>query len=106
MDDILCPYCGEEQQIDHDDGYGYAEDELYTQECRDCNKIFIYKTSITYYYEGMIAPCLNGGKHDWEQMVGAPREYFIGKFRCTYCDEEESRDEKGRQKALNKMLEK
>jgi len=27
MDDVDCPYCGESQEICHDDGFGYSEDE-------------------------------------------------------------------------------
>ena len=25
METVKCPYCGEEQYIDHEDGYGYEE---------------------------------------------------------------------------------
>lgn len=28
MNDVNCPYCGAKQEINHDDGYGYAEGEV------------------------------------------------------------------------------
>ena len=102
-DDVKCPYCSEGQKINHDDGYGYEEDEVYTQECGNCDKTFTYQTSTSFDYDVEKAPCLNGGKHNWKKMSGAPREYFIGMFRCTYCNEEESRDPEGRKKALNEL---
>ena len=49
--DCYCPYCGKGQEICHDDGYGYAEDKDYEQECADCEKTFLYTTSIHFHYE-------------------------------------------------------
>jgi glutaredoxin len=31
--DIECPYCEKQQEIDHDDGYGYDEDQAHKQTC-------------------------------------------------------------------------
>lgn len=86
--DVDCPYCEMGQEINHDDGVGYEEGILYTQSCRDCDKIFTYTTSISFYHEANKADCLNGGEHKLKQIHGLPREYFIGKFRCEDCDEE------------------
>jgi len=86
--DIDCPYCGEGNEINHDDGYGYEENKTHEQECSHCGKIFVYTTSINFHYEPEQAPCKNGGEHDWEQMHGAPEEYFKNRQRCSYCDEE------------------
>lgn len=80
-----CPYCGEEQKIDHDDGYGYEEDEVYKQECADCEKTFIYTTSISFHYSTEKAECLNGGEHDYRINRNAP--YNTARMICTHCDE-------------------
>ena len=82
--DIKCPYCGHEQDINHDDGYGYAEDETFEQECHQCEKIFAYTTEITFYHTAHKAPCMNGQPCNWKFRVAHPvdcSEYF-----CTYCD--------------------
>ena len=36
-------------------------------------------------YEAQQAPCLNGGEHEFEQMAGAPKAYFVGRKRCVVC---------------------
>lgn len=51
MSDVKCPHCGEEQEICHDDGAGYEEDVNHEQHCRDCNKPFIFTTSVSYSYD-------------------------------------------------------
>ncbi len=85
-DDIICPYCNAEQEINHDDGYGFTEDEKYQQDCIVCEKIFTYTTSIIYYYDAKEADCLNGAKHDFKPTHTYPKEYT--KMRCSMCDEE------------------
>ena len=63
--DVDCPYCGEGQEICHDDGYGYEEDEVFEQECSGCDKIFVFTTSISFYYEARQAACKNDdGEHE------------------------------------------
>lgn len=85
--DIECPYCNRGQEINHDDGYGYAEDRTHQQQCNHCDKIFVYTTSISYYYEPYVAPCLNKeSDHDWKPIVVSPKRYT--RMRCGYCDEE------------------
>ena len=88
MNDVNCPYCGADQEISHDDGYGYEEDGLYEQECGECEKIFTYTTYIHLSYTTRKADCLNDGEHDWKAMIGAPAEYFEGRERCSQCNEE------------------
>jgi len=44
--DTKCPYCGEGQDINPDDGYGYDGSETYQQECLHCEKTFTFTTSI------------------------------------------------------------
>lgn len=85
MDDVECPYCETFQEINHDDGYGYAENETHEQECSKCGKIFVYQTSIMYSYDVEICPCKNGEPHNLIDIKGCPSEYFVGKKTCTYC---------------------
>jgi hypothetical protein len=51
MSDVNCPYCGEGQEINHDDGYGYEEDRDFEQQCVSCDKTFKFTTGIIYSYE-------------------------------------------------------
>jgi len=85
QNDIECPYCGAEQNINHDDGYGYEEDKLHEQECPECDKIFTFSTSISFYYEAYKADCLNGAPHNFEPTATWPKEFTM--MACTTCDE-------------------
>lgn len=82
--DVECPYCGKEQDICHDDGYGYSEGEKHQQQCGYCNKTFVFETSISFYYDVEKADCLNGGEHDFKPTVTFPKEYT--KMQCSMCD--------------------
>lgn len=84
MADLECPYCGSEQEVCHDDGAGYAEDERHEQECSDCGKQYVFTTSISYYYEAEKADCLNGGAHVLMMSCTYPREY--SDMYCRDCE--------------------
>jgi transposase-like protein len=85
--DVECPYCNRGQEINHDDGYGYSEEETHQQRCNHCDRVFVYTTSISFYYEADIAPCLNKeSDHHWKPIVIAPKRYT--RMRCTHCDKE------------------
>jgi len=84
--DIQCPYCGMDQEINHDDGYGYEEDELHQQECRDCEKIFTFNTHISFNYDAHKAECLNYGEHEYQLTKTFPTEF--AQLRCTTCGHE------------------
>lgn len=85
MSDVECPYCGCGQEINHDDGYGYDEDELHQQECDSCSKVFTYTTAVLHLYEASKAPCLNGGNHEWNPTHTIPRWHT--KMECDHCGE-------------------
>ncbi len=85
MKDVECPYCGEWQEINHDDGYGYEENEVHEQCCDDCGKNFAFTTSIMFSYESSQADCMNGGEHNYRATHTHPKIYT--KMRCTDCDE-------------------
>ena len=61
--DVNARTAGNANEINHDDGYGYCEDEIYEQICCSCDKTFSYTTSIHFYYSAEKAPCLNHGGH-------------------------------------------
>jgi len=83
--DINCPYCDAELDINHDDGYGYGEDEVFQQECGNCLKSFIFTTSIIYSYNVEKADCLNGAEHRYKPTVTHPIEFT--RMRCEVCDQ-------------------
>ena len=84
--DTECPYCGEDVEINHDDGYGYSEDETHQQECGACGKTFTYTTMIHFSYSPSKADCLNGGEHDYRKTATYPPEF--ARLRCKMCDDE------------------
>lgn len=93
-----CPYCGEEVEINHDDGYGYSEDEVYQQECGYCDKTFVYTTYIHFSYNLHKADCLNGGEHKWKPSITFPKEYT--RMYCTECDESRGLTDSERQEIM------
>jgi hypothetical protein len=86
MKDVKCPYCDADQEINHDDGYGYSEDGEYQQQCSECDKYFVYTTSISFYYDVRQADCLNDGEHIWEKTKTFPPE--CSRLKCKTCGEE------------------
>lgn len=100
IEDVECPYCEKWNEIDHDDGYGYQEDEVFQQECRHCEKTFGYNTATIYHYTAIKMPCANGGKHELVDVVRYPKEFGVGKKRCVNCDEEIMVDKEASKKAI------
>lgn len=86
MADMNCPYCGADQEANHDDGAGYAEDVLHEHWCHACDKRFVFETFISLSYTAHKADCLNEAPHTWLVTKTWPREYR--RMRCTGCGEE------------------
>ena len=93
MTDIECPYCGNENDIDHDGEYGYEVDEIFKQECSECYEIFMFYTTISFSYDvHKSPPCVeDDDKHDMQ-----PNDFMINygykdAKRCAheYCDYED-----------------
>ena len=78
LSDIKCPYCGQEQEINHDDGYGYDEGEEHEQDCVECARPFKFFTSISYHYEVHCA-----GEHELEND---PAGSHPNLYNCAKCD--------------------
>ncbi len=80
--DVVCPYCGKRQKINHDDGYGYTEDEIHSQDCVHCDKSFYFTTIISCAYD---VYCCDD-EHDlvpygerWPDMYECSKCNFYGK---------------------------
>ncbi len=84
MKDIECPYCGEEQEVCHDDGQGYDEDVLHEMQCCKCDKNFTFTTWISFTYESYKADCLNGAEHKLNPTTAIPVEYT--RMQCENCE--------------------
>lgn len=84
MADLECPYCGAEQEVCHDDGFGYEEDRRHEMECSECEKTFVFTTMISFSYEAEKADCLNDGEHVLSMSATYPREY--SQMQCRDCD--------------------
>lgn len=85
-DDVQCPYCGVGNEICTDDGCGMDESKLEFQECRNCEKVFSFSTSIIFVYNAEKADCQNGADHHYKITSTSPREF--SRMRCTMCDKE------------------
>lgn len=85
METVKCPYCGEEQYIDHEDGYGYEENQTYNQTCCNCEKVFAYQTSIHFSYDVKKCGCMNGEDHKWKLTSTSPK--CASQMECTECGE-------------------
>jgi len=84
--DMQCPYCGADQEVNHDDGQGYAEDELHQHECSECEQYFVFTTAISFHYSPHEAECLNTGEHKYKATKTIPHRYT--KMRCVDCGDE------------------
>ena len=86
MNDIECPYCGKEQEVNHYDGYAYTENVLHEQQCCECEKTFVFTTYTSYSYTPYKADCLNDGEHAFKATSTYPKE--CTRMRCSQCNEE------------------
>lgn len=84
--DVKCPYCGADVEINHDDGYGFEEGFIFSQECNWCAKEFVYTFCIEIHYDAKRADCLNGAPHKYEKTATTPPEY--ARMRCVDCGDE------------------
>lgn len=86
MSDFECPYCGDPQEVCHDDGAGYSEEQAHEHYCTNCEKGFVFYTYISLSYEAKAAPCLNGEPHDFQPTKTWPKN--ATRMRCACCEAE------------------
>ena len=79
---VECPYCHSEQEPNED----RSTETAHKAECYNCGKLFVYTVEISVEYSSREAPCLNGGTHDLQDIIGWPSEYFANRRRCSVCD--------------------
>ena len=84
MSDVKCPYCKTEQEINHDDGYGYEEDLEHEQCCVECGKEFNFTTSISYHYS---VECKEG-----DHVMVPFGDRWPNMYECKNCDFYERRE--------------
>jgi len=93
MFDLDCPYCGVGQYVCHDDGQGYEEGRLHEQQCDNCDKVFTFETSISFYYEPYKADCLNGAEHNWQKpkqmWFDEQKQKALWSRKCSDCEKRE-----------------
>lgn len=85
MSDVECPYCGKEQEIKHDDGYGYEQDCEHEQTCVKCDEEFDFTTSVMFSYD---VYC-KSGDHKMEPFG----DKWPGMYQCKNCSFYEKREE-------------
>ncbi len=86
MSNVSCPYCNHSQRVNHDDGFGYSEDEAHQMVCRECEKTFVFYTSVHFSYEAYQANCLNGSPHTYARTKTYPPQF--ARMRCDDCGHE------------------
>jgi hypothetical protein len=84
--DLQCPYCGADQEVNHDDGAGYDENKLHEQDCRECGKTYVFETLISVDYTPHKADCLNGAEHILKFRKSWPHTH--SRMCCQDCDYE------------------
>ena len=84
--DLNCPYCNAELEVHRDDDFGYEVGVEHEMECSKCNKLFIFKTSISFYYKARKADCLNGAEHNYKKVATFPEGF--SKMKCEVCGAE------------------
>lgn len=84
MEDINCPYCDAELSIERNE-WTCNENVTHHMECPECEKSFVFDTTIIFIFQAHKADCLNEGSHEWEKTVTCPVE--ATQMRCRVCDE-------------------
>ena len=87
MGDLYCPYCEADLGGYVDDCH--EQDTEYEHQCPKCEKNFMFTINYQPMFSSQKAPCLNGGEHEWEEICGLPKEFFIDKYSCKYCGKKE-----------------
>lgn len=93
-DDIECPYCHKDFEVDTDDGRHYGDGESEQDSCPHCDKRIMIYSSCSWWSEASAADCLNDlAPHQWSDWVRHhPTTDFTQWYStriCNVCDEKE-----------------
>ena len=77
MSEIRCPKCGMEQEVNHDDGYGYDEGETFEQDCVECGYEIHFTTHISFDYNVYCSD-----QHELYQPLDNKPDFYM----CENCD--------------------
>jgi len=80
MDEVNCPYCDGETNIDTTDFL--CTDVRYEVECKLCDKNFVFEVEYDAIFTAGKADCLNGEEHEFI-------DYHLNNEKCIYCGKEQ-----------------
>lgn len=85
---VVCPYCGNEN-YDSWEISPSGDGDLGEQYCDNCDKKFTASRNISVDYSTEKSLCLNDeAAHDWQEIIGFPKERFMNMRRCSSCGSE------------------
>lgn len=91
MVDLHCPYCDCGLEVCNDDGFGLDENETWKMQCSECEKNFVFHSTLWWSYHPEKADCLNGdGPHEMQDYAHYPRVYPEWKM-CRRCGHQEGK---------------
>lgn len=95
-EEVTCPYCKEDFEVNTDDGAHYKDGESEEETCPHCEKIMLIYSSCSWNRRANAADCLNDGKHpysEWSTLwiveQGENKGKFLERRSCETCDHEE-----------------
>jgi hypothetical protein len=79
--------------VDHEFSDGWDEDTYYEIQCYECEKMFGYTMSISFYYEPHIVKCFETGEHEYKetQRQTLQSKKIIIHERCIHCDDSKTK---------------
>ena len=86
-DTLTCPERQHKNKVPPD---CHETDQYHEVQCAKCEKYFAFTVEYWPSYSVHKVDCANGSPHDWQPIVGWPREHFENQRRCRHCQEERS----------------
>lgn len=77
---VKCPYCDTFVAIHHDIK---RETNINHVTCGACEKVFFCRTWVQVMFDSRMAPCLNGGHHQCEEISAVPSSPM--QLQCVHC---------------------
>lgn len=82
---IQCPYCG----YNNEHNFEQSEDGCaHETQCESCEKNFIFFVEWLPCFSTRKADCLNGGEHDWRNLLDEhSSRYYLFRRGCRQCEQ-------------------